>query len=399
MEFGLSQEQERVKGIAKELALDFAKRAAQHDAERSLPLENFAQMRDAGFYGLVVPKELGGLGLGMLGWVAAAEEIAQGDAATALAFNMHINGTGGICQRPEIPDDKKQRAATTALEGHLMCTMVSEPTSSSLLPSTYNPTVEAEKVPGGYRLYGRKWFASNFEGSDYAYLYVHPKGNANPAQAMAVLIPTRQDGITVTDIWDTLGMRATRSNQVDFAGALVSDDFVLYETESFVGSFLIEESSFSFGGYTSCYMGLGLGMINWATKYLGERTAKGYAQPMGYHPDISHRIGTLATEIDAARYMVYKAAWHQDHYGPSLATFEQFLRAKLAVGNALQSLASGLAVACGLHSLFKGQPLERMIRDAATAPIMPPSADACASMIGLLAMGLDPGQAPSIRMA
>lgn len=399
MDFTLNASQERAKGIAKEMAQDFAKRAQEHDRDRTLPMENFKQLKEAGFYGLVIPEDLGGMGLGMVGWVAVAEEIAQGDASTALAFNMHINGTGGIAQRPAIPQDRKEKMAELALAGHLLCTMVSEPTSSSLLPATYIPMVQADKVSGGYRLYGKKWFASMFEASDYGYLYVHPKDHPNPGQAMAVMVPTHQDQISVTDIWDTLGMRATRSNQVDFNGAFVPDELVLYQTDDFIGSFLVEESNYSFGGYTSCYLGLGLGMINWAKEYLSERTAKGYAQPMGYHPDISHRIGLLATEIEAARLMVYKAAWNHDTYGPSLKTFEQFLRAKLAVGNALQELASGLAVACGLHSLFKNQPLERMIRDAATAPIMPPNSDACASMIGLIAMGLDPSQAPTIKFA
>jgi hypothetical protein len=110
---------------------------------------------------------------------------------------------------------------------------------------------KADEVDGGWRLHGRKMFASMFEASDYCYLYVHPRENPNPGAALGVLIETKQDGIAVTDLWDTIGMRATRSNQVDYDGAFVPDELVLYETENFVESFIIQEANWSFGGYTS----------------------------------------------------------------------------------------------------------------------------------------------------
>jgi alkylation response protein AidB-like acyl-CoA dehydrogenase len=112
-----------------------------------------------------------GLGAGTLGWVAFAEELAQGDASAVLAFNMHVNATGGIAQRPAIRQELKERVAKLAVEeGRLMCTSVSEPASSSLLPVAFVPSVQARTESGGYRLYGKKLFASMFEASDYAYL-------------------------------------------------------------------------------------------------------------------------------------------------------------------------------------------------------------------------------------
>ncbi len=95
--------------------------------------------------------------------------------------------------------------------------------------------------------------------------------------------------------------------------------------------------------------------------------------------------------------MVYRAAWEFDTKGPSLQTFNWFVRAKLAMGSALQRVSDNAKIACGMHSLFQNQELERMIRDAATGPIMPPNSDASANMVGLLTMGLNPMEAPSLR--
>ncbi|MFI0357439.1 acyl-CoA dehydrogenase family protein [Actinomadura sp. 9N407] len=397
-DFTLTPEQERVRGLCRELAADFATRAARHDADRSVATENIDLLRDAGLFGVGIPSEFGGAGIGTVGWIAAAEELARGDASTALGFNMHVVATSATTERAAIPDDTKKRVAALAIEdGALMCAPLSEPASSSLLPSTFVPTVRAVREDGGYRLRGRKMFASYFEASEYAYFYAHPEDEPDPRAAIGMLLPTRQDGITVKDVWDTHGMRATASNQVDIDGAFVPDDLVLYRTGDFLSAFLIENAHRSFGGYTACYLGVGAGMVDWAAEHLGTRKGKGFAQEIGYHPTVSAAVGEAVVALESARLMLYRAAWQADAHGPSLETFHWFLRAKLAVGRAVQEIATRLTVAGGLNSLFKNQAYERMLRDAATAPIMPPNSLACGEMVGLLSMGLDPAQAPSLR--
>ncbi len=145
-------------------------------------------------------------------------------------------------------------------------------------------------------------------------------------------------------------------------------------------------------------MGLGLGILGAARELLASRKAKGYAQEMGYHPNISSRYGEMVTDMDAARLMVYRAAWEYDTRGGALETFHWFMKAKLAVGNALQRVVNNAMVSCGAHALFRSQALERMVRDAATAAIMTPNSDACSATVGLLSLGLNPAEAPSLKI-
>ena len=100
MEFHITEEQRRLQERCRSLAADFASRAAQHDREASHPLENYAALRDAGLYALNVPTELGGAGVGLLGYSLAAEELAQGCASTALSFNMHLSIVGPLMESP-----------------------------------------------------------------------------------------------------------------------------------------------------------------------------------------------------------------------------------------------------------------------------------------------------------
>lgn len=401
IDFQLTDEQLQLKDTCRQLAADFDKGALERDIERRTPVENFEKMREAGLYGIVIPKELGGMGGGSLEWVIAAEEIAARDAATAVGFNMHINATGGIIRmHSQIPTEVKERVANLALEeGKLFCTSVSEPTTSSLLPASYAPAVIARRAEGGWTLHGKKLFASIFEAADYCYIYAHPEDSPNPMNSVAMVVPTKQDGIAVEDVWDTLGMRATRSNQVIYDGAFVPDELQLYETDTFLDSFIIEEANYAFGGYVGCYLGIAEGIVDWAKEYLGTRKAKGYDQEMGYHPDISTRVGLMVTEVEAARYMVYRAAWESDVNGPSPEAFHRWIQAKLIVGETMQRVINRVTVACGAHGLFRKEGLELKLRDGTTAPIMPPNSDAAAEMAGLLAMGLNPQEAPTLRMA
>jgi alkylation response protein AidB-like acyl-CoA dehydrogenase len=249
-------------------------------------------------------------------------------------------------------------------------------------------------------LFGRKAFASMWEASHFAFLYAHPEDDPNPQASIGFLAPTDGDGVTVEDVWHTLGMRATRSQNVYLDGAFVPDEQVLHTTDRFVEDFIMAGAAWSFGGYTAVYLGLGAGIVDYAKQALSTRVPKGFDQPLGYHPDVRRRVSEMVSDVELARLALWKAAWYHSEHGPSPQTFLEFVKAKYAVGEAVARIARNASVACGVHSLYQTQPLERMLRDAATAPIMPPSTDACLGLIGLLEMGLNPEEAlPPLRVA
>lgn len=396
MNFEFNEKQKATIELCKELARDFATRADGHDRDRSAPEENYKKLQEAGLFGIAIPEEYGGLGLGFLGYSACIMELAQGCAATANSFNMHVNATGSILHHPDIPEEIKLLTAKLAIEeGKLMCTSVSEPNSSSLLANAYTPTLEARKVDGGYTLHGKKAFCSMVESSDYVYLYAHPEGDPNPQASIGFLVPINKckaNGVTVHDVWDVHGMRATRSNTVEYNGTFVPDELVLHQTNEFINDFIIRGASWSFGGFAAVYLGVGMGILNFASEFLQRKVPKGYAQAQAFHPESRRRIGEIASELNASKFALYYAAWYSDTNGPSKETFYHFIKAKNMIGNAVSNAAKSASIACGAASLMKGIPLERMIRDAATAPIMPPNVDAAADLAGLLTMDLNPAE-------
>src|SRR5437867_7951825 len=116
MDAYITAEHEKIQTVCRRLAADFATRTAQHDRETSLPVENYQALKREGLYGLTIPKDLGGWGAGMLGWVLAAEELAQGCPTTALTFNMHTAGLGILLDTATISPTARQRLATLAVQ-------------------------------------------------------------------------------------------------------------------------------------------------------------------------------------------------------------------------------------------------------------------------------------------
>lgn len=401
LQTNLSPELLQIQAKAKELAARFAERAAQHDADGSAPMQNYAELREAGFYGITVPKEYGGMGAGLLGWAVAAEELAQGCPSTALSFNMHVMNTGIIFEDPAVPESAKKRMAEFVIgQGKLTAGIGSEPGSSSQLAGSFQMKTVAKKVEGGWRVSGSKHFATMWEASDLAFMWVKPEDHPSPNAAMGLLVPTKGEGIAVKEVWNPIGMRATRSNTVILDGAFVPEANLLYTVDHWGQSFLGANGPWSYGAYTNVYLGVGVAILNKMKQLSSERVAKGYAQPMSYHPDIRRRVAEVAVELDAARMVGRLATEMHMAMGPSPATMEAFMKAKYLTGKAVAKAAQYATIACGISALQRPVGLERLIRDAMTAPIQPPGEDMALDFIGQIELGLNPAEiAPPVKLA
>ena len=262
MEFHITEEQRRLQERCRSLAADFASRAAQHDREASHPLENYAALRDAGLYALNIPTELGGAGVGLLGYSLAAEELAQGCASTALSFNMHLSIVGPLMESPLVPTRHQEAVAHMVVhDKKLIAGNYSEPTTSGLV-GTPVPLTRARRVDGGYRITGRKAFASMLEAADYCAVMAYPDEATAPTAAMILLVPPDSAaGRRVEEVWDTLGMRATRSDSMVLDECWVADDALMVRADDIV-PFRRDGANWSWASYTAVYLGVAVAAYN-----------------------------------------------------------------------------------------------------------------------------------------
>ena len=397
MEFHITEEQRCLRERSRRLAEDFATRAARHDREASTPAENYAALREAGFYALNIPTELGGAGVGLLAYSLAAEELAQGCASTALAFNMHLSIVGPLMESPLVSPAVKARVARMVVHDRtLIAGNFSEPTTSGLVGTPVSKT-RARRVEGGYRITGRKAFASMVEAADHCAVMAYPDEATAPTAAMILLVPREAAGRRVEEVWDTLGMRATRSDSMVLDDCWVSDDALVARADDIV-PFRRDGANWFWGSYTAVYLGIAVAAYNAIVETVRERTPPGFAQSLAYHPDVRRQVAEMSVDLEAARLLTYHSAWLSDTEGPTPATLSALYRAKYFVGEAVTRITRTAMTLGGAHALFKTSPLERLFRDGAVAPVQFPPRDFCLASLGMLALDLDPREVlPPLR--
>ncbi|MGD9615727.1 MAG: acyl-CoA dehydrogenase family protein [Alphaproteobacteria bacterium] len=389
MDFALSEEHRELQRRCRDLAEDFATRAAAHDRDASHPVENYRILRDKGFLGLNVPKKWGGGGVGLLGHTIAFEALAQGCPSTALAFNMHASVVMPILESAEIGEEVKARMADLVVrQRKLIGGNFSEPGHTSLIGE--RPlSARARRVAGGWSVTGRKMFASMLEAADYVMVLAYPDDATGPSAGVLLLIPPDAPGRRVIANWDVLGMRATRSDSLVLENCHVPDEGVVFRSDD-IRPFRLENFNWFWGSYTSVYLGVAAAAYDEVRRVVKTRRAEGYAQPLAYHPDVRRRVAEMSADLEAARLATYHAAWLSDTQGPTPETTAALYRAKYMVGEATSRITRAALTIGGAHGIFKGSRLEQLFRDGALAPIQPPPADFCLYSMGIHELGLDP---------
>jgi alkylation response protein AidB-like acyl-CoA dehydrogenase len=399
VDFAISDEHRQLQRRCLELAADFARRAAEHDRDASHPIENYRRLREEGFLALNVPKRWGGAGVGLLGHTIAFEALAQGCPSTALAFNMHASVVMPILESSDVTTDAKERLADLVVrQGKLIGGNFSEPGHTSLIGE--RPlTARAKRIGGGYGVTGRKMFASMLEAADYVMVLAYPDDASDRHAGILLLIPPDAPGRRVEANWDTLGMRATRSDSLVLEDCRVPASAALFRSDD-IRPFRRDYLNWFWGSYTAVYLGVAAAAYDEVRRIVRARRPEGYAQPLAYHPDVRRHIAEMSAALDAARLVTYRSAWLSDTEGPTPETLAALYRAKYLVGEATSRITRAALTLGGAHGIFKGSRLEQLFRDGALAPIQPPPADFCLYNMGLYELGLDPADIlPPMRPA
>lgn len=380
---------------ARRLAPRFAARAAESDRAGVFPVADFADLRQAGLFGLMAPTRLGGLGAGFAEYAEVAYELARGNGATALVFNMHASVTGALAAiTPEliealgVPDSfvaARDRVLADAAAGAWYGVAMSERGVGSRLSQL--STMYTATAGGGYAIKGSKTFCSGSGHAD-AYL-VAARSAADPSVVSQFLVPADTPGLTVEPTWDALGMRATASNDLHLdatvdAGALLGGvEGLALLVAQLMPHWLV-------ASYAAVYVGVAQAAIDAAVDHVGQRN-------LGGLPAVRARIGRADAAVAAARLTVQEAARRVDAAPGAPETNRWVWRAKLLAGTTAADVAASMLEAAGTSATRRGHPLERLYRDARCGSLQPATSDVCADWLGVAAIGGDPdtdGTAP-----
>lgn len=379
--------------VARRLAPRFAARAADHDRDGAFPAADFHDLREAGLFGLMVPRELGGLGATFGEYAAVATELARGNGATALVFNMHASVTGALGAVTEelaetlgLPDEAlaaRDRLLRAAADGSWYAVAMSERGAGarlSRLSTVYEPVV------GGWRIKGSKTFCSGAGHAD-GYL-VAARSAADPSVVSQFLVPAGE-GLTVEETWDSLGMRSTASHDLHLEVTAPADRLLGgVEGLALVVAQLLPH--WLVASYAAVYVGVARAAIDAAAEHLN-------ARDLGGLPAVRARLGRADAAVAAADLVVAEAARRVDEAPGDAETNRWVWRAKLLAGTTAADVAASVLEAAGTAATRRGHPLERLYRDARCGSLHPATSDVCADWLGIAVLGGDPdrdGSAP-----
>lgn len=386
MTFPKTERQERFVALADQLAAEFAPRAATYDRENTFPFKNFARLKETGYLALTVPAEYGGGGADPLEFALAQERLARGDGATALASAMHLSLVGRVGELRTWPDAIVGPLFQDIVEhGALINAAHSEPDLGS--PSRGGlPSTTATKTETGWRITGRKSWASLAPALTYASILASAVEEGQEPRRGNFLVPTSRPGFRVVETWDNLGMRATASHDIELTDVEVGHDALLPPEGSDVPG---DGRGWSGFGVPAVYLGIAGAARDAAVAFAQERVPNGMQGPIATLPTIQRSIAEMDLLILQASTVLFGTAeeWVQHPDRRERLSWKVAAGKYLVSNHAIRVTDLALRVT-GSAGLSRSMPLERYYRDVRTSLNMPPIDDVALTTIGKAALGL-----------
>src|SRR5437868_12675193 len=379
MDLRPSSRQRELIARARHLARErFAERADRHDRDAAFPFEDYADLGAQGFLGLCVPERYGGLGADYETYCLVSEQRTQGNASTALTFNMHcltMLMMGPIADNMAMPPGQRERHEALRAakyrevveQGAFYGQPHSEPveqgeTDTTLAVGGRRFGTTARKVDGGYVVNGRKFFVSLAGCAPY---YATPAIRLGDEpwieRTLYLKIPKDAPGVSFPGDWDPMGMRATVSRDMVLEDVFVPDAAEVLPP----GLFGAMYNAFPhlFLSFSATFLGVMQAAYDGALAYLTGRMP-GAPPP---HSEIAAKgpaVAEMLFAIESARAMYYRAISEAEVDAPVEAV-QRARAAHVTVQRAVVAVTKEAIRVCGGRALLRRYPLERYARAAA----------------------------------
>jgi alkylation response protein AidB-like acyl-CoA dehydrogenase len=384
MDFELSEELRGLQETCRRIAQDKVKpRARDIDETGEYPQDLFEVFRDAGLLGLCIPEEYGGSGAGILGLTIAIEEVAKYSNTAALMLLLTRLPTGPVMIAGS--EEQKQRYLPGIASGEQRCAFgLSEPQAGSDVMGMRTRAVPASDGSGDWVLSGVKCWMSGVVQADWYTVFA--KTSADPAarahdSVTAFIVERSWDGVSVGSTDRKMGVRGVDTGELLLSDVRVPAANVIGD----VGGFRLAMLGLNSMRPIVAARGIGLaeGALMYAVEYASERAMFGKVETD--FQGIQWEIARLATEIEAARLLTYRAAWMADR-GEFTKEWVPYLSMAKYYATELAVRASGLAVQLlGAAGYMKDHLTELYYRDARQLTIVEGTSQV---QLGLIARGV-----------
>jgi glutaryl-CoA dehydrogenase (non-decarboxylating) len=381
MNFALTEELEMLRGMVRDFAAEkIAPFADKWDEEHYFPYEEVVKpMAELGFFGTVIPEEFGGNNMGWLAAMIISEEIARASSSLRVQVNMQGLGCAFTIYRYGTEAAKKKYIEKLVNGEYMGGFAITEFNAGSDVMSMKST---AEDKGDHWLLNGSKTWISNASCGDSIIYYAYTDRSKGSKGLSAFVVELKNfNGIRTTDL-DKLGNRSSPTGEIYLDGTKVPKENILGKpgdgAKIVFGSLNQTRLSAAAGG-----IGLAQACIDSVLKYANEREQ--FGRPIGQFQMIQDMIAQMICEVEAARLIVYKAAWQKDQ--GNLNNTLEVAMAKYLAGECATKCSNYAMRILGAYGYSTEYPVARYYRDSPTYSMVEGSANVCKFVVALDQLG------------
>lgn len=327
----------------------------ERDEKQQFPMEQVKKLGELGFLGMMVKPEYGGAGLDTVSYVLAMEELSKIDSSASVCVSVN---NSLVCWGLEAygSEEQKQKYLTPLAKGEIIGAFaLSEPEAGS---DATSQKTEAIDMGDHYLLNGTKnWITNGYNAS--VYLVIAQTDRAKGHRGINVLIVEKgMPGFTVGAKENKLGIRASDTCSLIFTDVKVPKENRIGE-DGFGFKFAMKTLSGGRIGIAAQALGIAQGAYELALEYSKQR--KAFGKPISEHQAIQFKLADMATRIEAARLLIYKAAWEKDN---GLDYTQSSAMAKVFASETAMWVTTEAVQVHGGYGYVKEYHVERLMRDA-----------------------------------
>jgi alkylation response protein AidB-like acyl-CoA dehydrogenase len=355
VDFELTQDQREIQALTRDFAgAEIDPHAAQWDRDHHVPRDLFSKLAELGLMGVCVPEEYGGAGADFLSYILVLEELSRADAGVGVTVAVHTSAT----TLPILTfgtDEQKARFVPPLARGeHLGAFALTEAEAGSDAGAL---RTKAEPSDDGWAITGAKQWITNGRHAGTFLLFARTDAETAGARGVSAFV-LDDEHVRVTRDEEKLGLNSSVTNDIVVEDARVGRDRLLHEENR---GFRVAMVTLDGGriGIAAQALGIAQAAYDVAREYATERRAFGHR--IGDFQAIQHKLANMSMEIDAARLLVYRAAWLKQEGRPHT---EEGAKAKLFASEMARRQTAEAIQVLGGYGYTKEFPVERYYRDA-----------------------------------
>lgn len=356
MNFTLTKEQELVRQMVRDFAVNEVKPiAAEIDVTERFPMENVKKMGELGMMGIPFPTEFGGAGGDVLSYILAVEELSKVCATTGVILSAHTSLCASLINENGTPEQKEKYLRDLCTGNKIGAFGLTEPGAGT---DAAGQQTTAVLDGDNYILNGSKIFITNGGVADTFIVFAMTDKSKGTKGISAFIVEKGFLGFSIGKKEDKLGIRASSTTELIFENCVVPKENLIGREGKGFG---IAMKTLDGGriGIAAQALGIAEGALDEAIKYMKER--KQFGRPIAAFQGLQWMVAEMSTKIEAARFLVYKAAWLKENKQPYSV---DAARAKLYAAEVAMDVTTKAVQLFGGYGYTKEYPVERMMRDA-----------------------------------